>query len=445
MDKPRNLGSSREERTIGFIADEGNNPSACDNRADPDPFADFGDFEISLLESADIAGAGVGPEEDTEWFLSSLSSNDSTRADSDDDADEDNLSWQPAVEDAEEALPFEQYMRSLGASGSGDDMGGDTDSVRHDFPWDSLNLSTWDDTSYAWDRDEDVAGPRTVFHFGESDELVAAEAFEVEEPVMAEAFEVEEPVMAEAFEVEEPVMAEAFEVEEPVMAEAIEVEEPVMASSIGAEVSAAEQSDAERRFMGAGGPAELTESEITQRHSAVERAFQVLRRTALLATDASSVRADLFEIVDANHGLRSEEFAQGGTAMPEAPGSGNPASDPDSPSDAQAAVGQRTIVIGRAREATSEPMLTSTPLSADYRKAYEGDADSTRSAYFEEMAAKNEVFSNTMEIDARKLESYTGQWQAAQQQALRPEARPDSAATVATVASKRRWLRKKRS
>ncbi|MDA8103000.1 MAG: hypothetical protein M0Z34_08560, partial [Nitrospiraceae bacterium] len=249
----------------------------------------------------------------------------------------------------------------------------------------------------------------------------------------------------EAFEVEEPVMAEAFEVEEPVMAEAFEVEEPVMASSIGAEVSAAEQSDAERRFMGAGGPAELTESEITQRHSAVERAFQVLRRTALLATDASSVRADLFEIVDANHGLRSEEFAQGGTAMPEAPGSGNPASDPDSPSDAQAAVGQRTIVIGRAREATSEPMLTSTPLSADYRKAYEGDADSTRSAYFEEMAAKNEVFSNTMEIDARKLESYTGQWQAAQQQALRPEARPDSAATVATVASKRRWLRKKRS
>ncbi len=412
MDKPRNLGSSREERTIGFIADEGNNPSACDNRADPDPFADFGDFEISLLESADIAGAGVGPEEDTEWFLSSLSSNDSTRADSDDDADEDNLSWQPAVEDAEEALPFEQYMRSLGASGSGDDMGGDTDSVRHDFPWDSLNLSTWDDTSYAWDRDEDVAGPRTVFHFGESDELVAAEAFEVEEPVMAEAFEVEEPVMA---------------------------------AGIGAEVSAAEQSDAERRFMGTGGPAELTESEMTHMHSAVERAFQVLRRTALLATDAASVRADLFDIVDANDGLQSEESAQGGTATPEAPGSGNPAYDSDSPSGAQAAAGQRTIVIGRARETTSEPMLTSTSLSADYGKAYEGEVDSTRSAYFEEMAAKNEVFSNTMEIDARKLESYTGQWQAAQRQALRPEARPDSAATVATVASKRRWLRKKRS
>ncbi len=412
MDKPRNLGSSREERTIGFIADEGNNPSACDNRADPDPFADFGDFEISLLESADIAGAGVGPEEDTEWFLSSLSSNDSTRADSDDDADEDDLSWQPAVEDAEEALPFEQYMRSLGASGSGDDMGGDTDSVRHDFPWDSLNLSTWDDTSYAWDRDEDVAGPRTVFHFGESDELVAAEAFEVEEPVMAEAFEVEEPVMA---------------------------------AGIGAEVSAAEQSDAERRFMGTGGPAELTESEMTHMHSAVERAFQVLRRTALLATDAASVRADLFDIVDANDGLQSEESAQGGTATPEAPGSGNPAYDSDSPSGAQAAAGQRTIVIGRARETTSEPMLTSTSLSADYGKAYEGEVDSTRSAYFEEMAAKNEVFSNTMEIDARKLESYTGQWQAAQRQALRPEARPDSAATVATVASKRRWLRKKRS
>ncbi len=411
MDKPRNLGSSREERTIGFIADEGNNPSACDNRADPDPFADFGDFEISLLESADIAGAGVGPEEDTEWFLSSLSSNDSTRADSDDDADEDDLSWQPAVEDAEEALPFEQYMRSLGASGSGDDMGGDTDSVRHDFPWDSLNLSTWDDTSYAWDRDEDVAGPRTVFHFGESDELVAAEAFEVEEPVMAEAFEVEEPVMA---------------------------------AGIGAEVSAAEQSDAERRFMGTGGPAELTESEMTHMHSAVERAFQVLRRTALLATDAASVRADLFDIVDANDGLQSEESAQGGTATPEAPGSGNPAYDSDSPSGAQAAAGQRTIVIGRARETTSEPMLTSTSLSADYGKAYEGEVDSTRSAYFEEMAAKNEVFSNTMEIDARKLESYTGQWQAAQRQALRPEARPDSAATVATVASKRRWLRKKR-
>ncbi len=401
MDKPRNLGSSREERTIGFIADEGNNPSACDNRADPDPFADFGDFEISLLESADIAGAGVGPEEDTEWFLSSLSSNDSTRADSDDDADEDDLSWQPAVEDAEEALPFEQYMRSLGASGSGDDMGGDTDSVRHDFPWDSLNLSTWDDTSYAWDRDEDVAGPRTVFHFGESDELVAAEAFEVEEPVMA--------------------------------------------AGIGAEVSAAEQSDAERRFMGTGGPAELTESEMTHMHSAVERAFQVLRRTALLATDAASVRADLFDIVDANDGLQSEESAQGGTATPEAPGSGNPAYDSDSPSGAQAAAGQRTIVIGRARETTSEPMLTSTSLSADYGKAYEGEVDSTRSAYFEEMAAKNEVFSNTMEIDARKLESYTGQWQAAQRQALRPEARPDSAATVATVASKRRWLRKKRS
>ncbi len=412
MDKPRNLGSSREERTIGFIADEGNNPSACDNRADPDPFADFGDFEISLLESADIAGAGVGPEEDTEWFLSSLSSNDSTRADSDDDADEDDLSWQPAVEDAEEALPFEQYMRSLGASGSGDDMGGDTDSVRHDFPWDSLNLSTWDDTSYAWDRDEDVAGPRTVFHFGESDELVAAEAFEVEEPVMAEAFEVEEPVMA---------------------------------AGIGAEVSAAEQSDAERRFMGTGGPAELTESEMTHMHSAVERAFQVLRRTALLATDAASVRADLFDIVDANDGLQSEESAQGGTATPEAPGSGNPAYDSDSPSGAQAAAGQRTIVIGRARETTSEPMLTSTSLSADYGKACEGEVDSTRSAYFEEMAAKNEVFSNTMEIDARKLESYTGQWQAAQRQALRPEARPDSAATVATVASKRRWLRKKRS
>nr|MDA8209308.1 hypothetical protein [Actinomycetota bacterium] len=270
-----------------------------------------------------------------------------------------------------------------------------------------------------------------------------------------EAYEVEpelEPVVAEAYEVEpelEPVVAEAYEVEpelEPVVAEAYEVEpelEPVVAG-IGAEVSATDQSAAERRFVGTGGPAEATEPEIVHKRSRLERAFQVLRRTALLASDSASVRADLFEIVDTTASSTPETPAQEVSPHSEPADDLRPAANLDSPLGSPASAERQTIVIGQARETTSEPMLTSTSLAADYVKAHEVEADPGRNPFFEEMAAKNEVFSNTMEIDARKLESYSGQRQAVQQQTLRPEARPEGAAVVVTAEPKRRWLRKKR-
>ena len=400
MDKPQNPRRS-DQHADELASSEVEEPSMQPMASDPDPFSDFSDFEISLLEGADLAGVGTPDDEDTEWFLSSLSSSREAEPLGDIVAEEDTAQWHVPVDEDEVELPFERYMRSFGSGTDSDDLEVASEAADSGFAWDSSACPVWERTPGAWSSDEDESMPSTIFN--------------VEEP--------------------EPVMAEAFAVEEP--------------AGIGAEVNASEQSDAERRFLGTGGPADMPDADPSQRRTRLERAFQVLRRTALLASDSTSVRDQLFPIVDKSELGRAEAAVRHLGVDPETPPGGDEVDEAMAEPASHIARAPHTITIGQARETSAEPILTSTSLAVDYRSAPpEEDDAASPSTFFTEMAAKNEVFSNTMEIDARKLESYTGQWQIAQEQAHRPEAKPEvaapQAAAVVTAEPKRRWLRKKR-
>ena len=398
MDKPHN--PRRPDKHADELASsEVRDPSTQPGVADPDPFSDFSDFEISLLEGADLAGAGIPEDEDNEWFLTSLSTDREPEPLDSQEADEDIVLWHVPTDEDEEELPFERYMRSFGGEAA--------ETSESDFAWDSSSYSAWEDAPGSWSIDEFDSQPSMVFRF-------------------------EEP---EA----EPMVAESHQIEEP---EA----EPM---GIGAEVNASDQSDAERRFVGTGGPADMPEVEASPRRSRLERAFQVLRRTALLASDTDAVRDELFEIVDRSESALGEEPGPDKVPAAAAPSASEPADRANSEPVVPAAAAPLTIPIGQARESSHEPLLTSTSLAVDYRSAQpEENDEAARSTFFTEMTAKNEAFSNTMEIDARKLESYTVQWQATHEQTHRPEAKPEVAAppsaTVVTAEPKRRWLRKKR-
>ena len=413
MDKPQNPRRS-DQHADELASGEVEEPSMQPMASAPDPFSDFSDFEISLLEGADLAGVGTPDDEDTEWFLSSLSASREAEPLGDIVAEEDTAQWHVPVDEDEVELPFERYMRSFGSGTDSDDLEVASEAADSGVAWDSSAYPVWERTPGAWSSDEDESIPSTIFNFEEP------------EPVMAEAFAVEEP---------EPVMAEAFAVEEP--------------AGIGAEVNASEQSDAERRFLGTGGPADMPDADPSQRRTRLERAFQVLRRTALLASDSTSVRDQLFQIVDKSELGRAEAAVRHLGVDPETPPAGDGVDEATAEPASHIARAPHTITIGQARETSAEPILTSTSLAVDYRSTPpEVDEAASPSTFFTEMAAKNEVFSNTMEIDARKLESYTGQWQVAQEQAHRPEAKPEvaapQAAAIVTAEPKRRWLRKKR-